>query len=393
MKKRLFIILILSILFSSIVFSQGETKKFELDGYVKYMQTNAFTDVNDFWINDNLIHNRLDFSYYPTNWLSAKVSVRNRFFYGQQVSMMYVPGLGNMYAEQVDQHTGFVDLSWNYFENKSTFFNTSIDRAFIDIQKGKWNITAGRHRINWGQTFVWNANDIFNAYSYFDFDYEEKPGSDAIRVQYNIDYASRIDVAAAINNDTSITAAALYSFNKFNYDFQVMSGVFQSEDIVIGLGYAGSLFYGGFRGELSYFYPMGDLADTTGVLAVSVGCDYVLKKGTMFTAEVLFNTSAPKDTEFNIADFYNLQLSAKNLSFSRFSAVVMVSQPISPIVTATISAMYSPTSNFIYTGPSVSVSMADNFMIDLNAQYFSSDIPKEEGGKGTYIFLRGRWSF
>jgi len=393
MKKRLFIISIILILFSSIVFSQGEIKKFELDGYVKYMQTNAFTDVNDFWINDNLIHNRLDFSYYPTEWLTAKVSVRNRFFYGQQVSMMYVQGVGNLYADQIDQSTGFVDLSWNYFENKSTFFNTSIDRAFIDIQKGKWNITAGRHRINWGQTFVWNANDIFNAYSYFDFDYEEKPGSDAIRVQYNIDYASRIDVAAAINNDTSITAAALYSFNKFNYDFQIMSGVFQSEDIVIGLGYAGSLFYGGFRGEVSYFHPMEGMADTNGVLAASIGYDYVLKKGTMLQAEVLFNTSAPKDTEFNIADFYNLQLSAKNLSFSRFSAVVMVSHPISPIVTATLSAMYSPTSNFIYTGPSVSVSMADNFMIDLNAQYFSSDIPKEEGGKGTYIFLRGRWSF
>jgi hypothetical protein len=393
MKNKHVILVILAIVLSFTGFAQSDSPKFELDGYVKYMQTNAFTDVNDFWINDNLIHNRLDFSYYPTNWLSAKVSVRNRFFYGQQVSMMYVPGVGNMYAEQIDQHTGFIDMSWNYFENKSTFFNTSIDRAFIDIQKGKWNITAGRHRINWGQTFVWNANDIFNAYSYFDFDYEEKPGSDAIRVQYNIDFASRIDIAAAINNDSSLTAAALYSFNKFNYDFQVMSGVFQSEDIVIGLGYAGSLFYGGFRGEISYFHPMEDLADTTGVIAASIGYDYVLKKGTMLTAEVLFNTSAPKDADFNITDFYNLKLSAKNLSFARFSAVAMVSHPISPIVTASLSAMYSPTSNFFYTGPSVSVSMADNFMIDLNVQFFSSDIPKEQGGKGTYVFLRGRWSF
>ena len=36
--------------------------------------------------------------------------------------------------------------------------------------------TAGRQRINWGQTFVWNVNDVFNAYSYFDFDYKERPG-------------------------------------------------------------------------------------------------------------------------------------------------------------------------------------------------------------------------
>jgi hypothetical protein len=304
-----------------------------------------------------------------------------------------VPELGNLYADNIDKHAGFFDMSWNYFENKSFFFNTSIDRAFVKIQKGNWDITAGRHRINWGQTFVWNANDIFNAYSYFDFDYEEKPGSDALRIQYNIDYASRIDLAAAVNVDSSVTTAALYSFNKFNYDFQIMSGIFQSNDIVAGFGYSGNLFNGGFRGELSYFHPFDKFADTVGIISASIGYDYVFKNAIMVQAEALFNSGADKNSKFSITDFYNLKLSAKNLSFTRFSIFGMISYPVSPIINVNFSAMYSPQNTFVFAGPSVSVSMSDNFMIDLNLQYFSTDIPKDQGGKGTYAFLRGRWSF
>ncbi len=393
MKRKIIQLILLSVIVSQYGFSQDKPKKFELDGYIKYMQTASFTDVETYWNTDNLIHNRLDFSYYPAEWIDVKLSVRNRFFYGQQVSGLYYPGIGNVYADMIDKNTGFADLSWNYLENRSFFFNTSIDRAFVEIQKGKWNITAGRNRINWGQTFVWNANDIFNAYSYFDFDYEEKPGSDALRVQYNLGYASRLDFATAVNNDTSITAAGLYSFNKFNYDFQVMGGLFRSDDFVAGFGFTGNLFNGSFRGEASYFHPMDNLTDTSGVVSASVGYDYVFKNAIMVQGEVLFNTSAKKDAGFNIADFYQMQLSAKNLSFARFSAFLMMAYPLSPLVNISVSAMYSPQNNFVFAGPSVSVSMADNFMIDFNVQAFYSDIPVVSGGKGTYAFLRGRWSF
>ncbi|MDD3740899.1 MAG: hypothetical protein PHH30_06625, partial [Bacteroidales bacterium] len=297
------------------------------------------------------------------------------------------------YADIIDKNSGFIDLSWNYLENKSFFFNTSIDRAFIDIQKGKWNITAGRHRINWGQTFVWNSNDIFNAYSYFDFDYEEKPGSDAIRIQYNLDYASRIDIAASVNNDTSITAAGLFVFNKFNYDFQLMGGVFRSEDYVAGLGFTGNLFNGSFRGEASYFHSITNFADTSGTISASIGYDYVLKNAMMIQCEFLFNTSAPKNSEFSLTDLYAMQLSAKNLWFSRFAMFAAISYPVSPIISVSLSGMYSPQNNFVFAGPSVSLSMSDNFMIDFNLQTFQSDIPLVDGGKGTYAFLRGRWSF
>ncbi|MDD3741811.1 MAG: hypothetical protein PHH30_11275, partial [Bacteroidales bacterium] len=86
MKRKIIQLILLSLIVSQTGFSQESTKKFEFDGYIKYMQTVSFADIENYWITDNLIHNRLDFSYYPAEWLNIKLSVRNRFFFGQQVS-------------------------------------------------------------------------------------------------------------------------------------------------------------------------------------------------------------------------------------------------------------------------------------------------------------------
>jgi hypothetical protein len=105
----------------------------------------------------------------------------------------------------------------------------------------KLQVTAGRQRINWGQTFVWNPNDIFNTYSYFDFDYEEKPGSDAVRVQYFLNPTSAFELAAKLDRQNKATIAGLYRFNKLNYDIQFLSGITDEQDFVAGAGWSGQI--------------------------------------------------------------------------------------------------------------------------------------------------------
>jgi hypothetical protein len=390
MNQRSFVkilVIQICILLPSVIYGQTKERNWALNGYVKYMQTVSFRDIEGLWMTDNLVHNRLNFNYYPSSWLNAQVSVRNRLFYGNMVQLLPT------YATEMDHDFGFVDLSWNYLENQSFFFNTSIDRAFLNFQIEKWDAKIGRQRINWGQTFVWNPNDIFNAYNYFDFDYEEKPGSDAVRLQYYLNYASRLELAAAINNDTSLTAAALYQFNKWQYDVQFLAGVFQNDYLVLGSGWSGSLFKGAFRGEMSYFHPFDQFQDSTGSFVISLGYDYTFRNSLMLQAEYLFSSAISQGVDFNIASFYQQQISARNLSFFRHIVFAMAAYPVTPLINVALSGMYSPTNNFIFVGPSFTFSMSDNFEISLNVQSFLSDIPKEQGGSGAYTFLRGRWSF
>ena len=97
-----------------------------------------------------------------------------------------------------------------------------------------WELTIGRQRINWGVNLAFNPNDLFNAYSLIDFDYQERPGVDAVRFQYYGDDMSSFEGAVQIGNslDSSLIAG-LWKFNKWKYDFQFLAANY-FKDIAVG---------------------------------------------------------------------------------------------------------------------------------------------------------------
>ncbi len=162
------------------------------------------------------------------------------------------------YAASVAADQGWVDMSWNILNEQSFFLNTTIDRLWADFNYGKFQARVGRQRINWGQTLVWNPNDVFNSYSFFDFDYVERPGSDAIRLQYYPGSSSAMELAVKADYRDHITASALYRFNKWGYDIQFLAGYVNSEDLMAGAGWSGAIGSVSFRGEASWFQPAGN---------------------------------------------------------------------------------------------------------------------------------------
>ena len=151
---------------------------FTIGGYLSSVNTAMFEKPSSVWYNDYLLHNRVNTGITSGSKFSASFEFRNRFFSGDMVQM--TPGF--------DISTGFdkglMDLTWNIASGGSYLLNVTADRAWVDYNSGKLQVRVGRQRINWGQALVWNPNDIFNVYSFFDFDYDERPGSDAVRIQY-----------------------------------------------------------------------------------------------------------------------------------------------------------------------------------------------------------------
>jgi hypothetical protein len=89
------------------------------------------------------------------------------------------------YAESLESDKGWMDLSWYLATGKRVALNSTFDRLLVTFEKESWNVLLGQQRINWGQTLVWNPNDIFNTYSFFDFDYVERPVCDAFHSSPN----------------------------------------------------------------------------------------------------------------------------------------------------------------------------------------------------------------
>jgi len=228
----------------------GPSDKYSLKGYVKYLNLVTFDKVDSPWLVDNTIHNRLNFDWFMGERLTFKASMRNRLIYGDYVKS--IPG----YDQLIEADNGFLNfLTNNIYSISSSVLNTSFDRLLLEYHTDNFTATLGRQRINWGQSFAWNPNDLFNAYSFFDFDYEERPGSDALRLQYYPSYTSAAEVAVKVDKDRKITAAGLYRFNTLGYDIQVLAGVVDTTDLVVGGGWTGSLWKVGFAGEVSYFHP------------------------------------------------------------------------------------------------------------------------------------------
>ncbi len=359
--KRLFLLAIFLPVFLS---AQDSTKvsNLTLNGYVKDMQSFIFQDFKTQLINSNLIHNRLNFKWFISSSFTAALELRNRFVIGNIFTRF--PG----YNTSFETDNGIVKLSKNWLEGKDYLFNTSVDRLWLQYSNNKFQITIGRQRVNWGQNFVWNPNDIFNSYSYFDFDYEEKPGSDAVRVQYYATSSSVLELVAKENYQKKVTLAGLYRFNKWNYDIQFLGGMVDQTDFIIGTGWSGQLGKGGFTGEASYFRPLSHFADSTGIFLASVGYNYTFKNSLFLQFEALYNGNKNSTDIFSLDQLTSANLSAKNLFISGFSLFGSLSYPITPLLNCSLSGIGNLQNKLYFIIPAVSISLTDNLELSFTGQ-------------------------
>jgi hypothetical protein len=371
--------------FNFICFSQDSPKKIVINGYISNMQSAMFDSINKNWLTDNMIHNRINLKWYPVAGVTANLELRNRFIYGESITKN--PGG----AADYEKDFGVVDMAKNIFTGNSYVFNSSVDRFNVSYEKDKFKATLGRQRINWGQTFVWNPNDIFNAYSFFDFDYVERPGSDALRLQYYNSEVTSSEVAIKMNSDKKVTAAAYYKFNAFEYDFQFIGGILNNEDYVLGTGWSGAIKSVSLRGEISYFHPKTNFSDTSGIFLASFGLDYSFGNSLMILFEYLYCGTEISDS-LSFLKFYRAPQTVKNLSFVKHNVVVQVSYPFTPLLNGSLAGMYLPGIDGYYFGPSLSYSLADNLDASVFFQSFGGKI---EGKKQRFNlgFIRVKYSF
>ncbi len=340
-----------------------EDPKFTVGGYVKDMATFNFAG-EDSTLIDNLIHNRINLAWYPTQHLTGKLEFRNRIFFGDLVSLF------PFYGELVDVNNDYFDLSWMPVNNDDLVIHTMIDRFYFEWNKNDWEVSLGRQRINWGMNLAWNPNDLFNAYSFFDFDYEERPGSDALRIRKYTGYASEIDFAIKAAEDfEDLTTAFKYQINKWNYDIQFIGGLMKN-NITLGTGWAGNLWNAGFKGEMTYLNSLEDNEDN-GFLA-SVSVDYLFSNSLYLNGSALYNSYGVEEPDFFLINTSS-NLDIRSISPYQWSTFIQGSYPAHPLVNTGLSTIVFPSDGSVFINPFVTYSITSNLDLDLISQLFFSD--------------------
>ena len=366
---------------------EKKERNWSFNGYVKDMQTAIIHTIGQKWVTSNLIHNRINFRWNISKSFTFCLEERNRFYWGELNS------ISPHYNDFIAYDNGLVNMSWNIFSGPSYLLNAAIDRVWLDYTLNNFQVTLGRQRINWSQTYVWNPNDIFNTYSYFDFDYEEKPGSDAVRMQYFTSASSKAEMAVKADKDRKITAAGLYRFNHWRYDFQVLAGVYTQSDLVLGLGWAGQIAKGGFKGEITWFRPLKNFEDTTAVFLSSVEYDYTFRNSIFIQFEGFYNSNATNASNILVSQFNPGLLNAKNPFLNGFSMYGSLSYPATPLINLSLAGIYNPSNSMYFIIPTFTYSLMNNLDLSVIAQSFQSYAPGTAGSSQTSVFIRLKGSF
>lgn len=378
----------------SSAYGQEEQSKVTFRGYVKNMST--FMGIGDSLWFENLTHNRLNLTWYTSDNFTAYVEVRNRIIVGD-----FVNNLQPIYGDIIDGNNDYLNLSANLIDNDRVVFNTMIDRIYLQWNKKNWEIKAGRQRVNWGMNLVWNPNDWFNAYSFFDFDYEERRGSDAIRVKYYSGSTSSVEVAAKMSEDIDrFVAAGMWKINKWDYDFQFLGGVAHG-DVALGTGWAGNIGLAGFKGELTYLRPFTATNINSRydqMVLGSISVDYSFKSSLYLNGSLLYNGNNPVEPALGIVSLSSPSTSdftMRNLSNYRWSTFIQSSYQFSPLVYGSIAVMAFPGTNAMFLNPSISVSLSQDLDLGVFGQlYFDEDVLTDKySSLNPSGFLRLKWSF
>lgn len=332
---------------------------------------------------DNLMHNRLNFRWDITGDLRFVAEGRNRIFYNSLFEDF------PFFAQMLDRDDGRVDLSWVWMDEGAWIGHSEIDRLYLDYSHNNWQFRAGRQRINWGINLVSNPNDLFNTYSFFDFDYEERPGADALRVQYHTGFAGRIELAYSPAKDAENSVAAmLWSTNYQGYDLQALAGYYKNRSAV-GLGWAGSIGGAGFKGEATWFHDLeAENGSRKSNLVAATGLDYMFGSGTFGVVEFLYNGGYEPMPDMFL--MFDQPLSPDNIMFSEYAITLSLQHSFSPVFNGNLALMALPDQEAFFLMPRAGWSLITNLDLDVISQIFvgGKDSIFSEAGSAWYLSLK-----
>ena len=394
MKLKLFFFFVLL----PVVILKAQLSSFDYNGYAKYLfSSTKIPQINE-RLYDHLLHLRLNTKYYATQNLTAGLELRFRTFYGE--STYKIPN----YRELIQTARDFVELDFFLWETKYSIGYLEVDRLYLDFVKDDFQVTVGRQRISWGTCWVWNPTDLFNPLEVLDFDYEERPATDAIRVQYYTGPVTKIEVSYKPANDPADQIlAGLFSLNKWDYDFNFIGGM-KYKRWLAGFSWAGDIYGAGFRGEVLFSqspnttdsnfiyqqFPQLNIPSDKPISSFALSGDYTFPNTFYIHTEFLYNNiGATANTILYQPEASSLGL----LTAARWSIYQEFAYDITPLTRGSLFGIYNPNDKSYVIVPSLSYSIITNLDLYLIAFFFEGDPLTEYGEYGTTVYARIKFSF
>jgi hypothetical protein len=394
------------LLFLSYAPVYGQLSLWDFSGYAKNMLTYADGQIEwlplDIGAWQNITQLRLNLFYYPENNITTSIQSRSLLIYQENSE--------SLRKFQGDLNTGgsyYFDLRYDWLEEDDIYGFSEIDRLYLDWNYKDWEVIFGRQRIAWGTCLVWNPTDLFNPFDILDFDYEERPGADALQVQYYTGPLSQFNVAVTPGRTRyDVVYAGRYVTNRWNYDFNFIAG-WQLNSLRLATSWAGEIYDGGFRGEVLYTDP--NIEYTTFDVDLSIpsisyrteqvndpywtfvlSYDYTFENSFYIHTEYIYNGLGTTENAGSrrLDIIYTAELTpARQSIFQQFA------YQITPLLRGDFFVIFNPDDKSWLAAPSLYYSVATNWDLFLLAFPSGGDPGTEYGGFPDQYFARVEFSF
>ena len=397
LNKRIKILLLLVAI--PFIETAAQLAPYEINGYAKYLFSSSKIPRIEDRLTDHLIHLRLNSRWYATQSLTAAMELRFRAFYGESVQK--IPS----YKDYIQTKHDFANLDAILWESEKSLGYLEVDRLWLDYYKNDLQVTLGRQRVAWGTCWVWNPTDLFNPLNVLDFDYEELPATDAIRLQYYTGPVTKLDVVYKPAKDpNNQILAGLWSLNQWDYDFNFIAGM-RYKKWLGGFSWVGDILDAGFRGEVlvsqapnkpdtSIIYQLinqSSLSSTENpVVTLAFSGDYTFPNTFYIHTELLYNNIGKTA---NILLFQPEANKLGLLTAARWSIYQELAYDITPLLRGTLFGIFNPNDKSFVVIPSISYSIITNLDLFLICMIFEGDPLTEYGEYGTSFYARIKYSF
>ena len=210
---------LLALLAAGPVAAQTASWTQQFSGYFKNLTSASrsyFTQ--DRWA-DNLDRLRLTYDGKYAGWFQLHLDYDNELHAGDLIA------LPDFVTVRDRQSGAWLDLRHTIVNEDHVYWDTSLYRGFVSLQKDSATLTLGRQRIGWGTARFWSPMDVFNPISPLQLEADERQGVDAALLQYSSPGALRWNLVYAPQDGFRRSSSALRLGRTIhNSDFDVAAG-------------------------------------------------------------------------------------------------------------------------------------------------------------------------
>ena len=304
-----------------------------------------------------LLHHRINTIWSFGHHLTLKADLRSRIFWGKHQDLF------QEFASNLKVNTqGAFPMEALWLKTDHLLAHTVADRFYMQYEQGPWIVSAGRQRINWGLGNFWNPLDWFNAFSYLEIDYDEKPGSDGLRIQHFLDNGMSLEVAGtAYDEFDRLHLGLAWKFNLGTYDVQLQLGVLDT-NWATGIGWSGYIGDYGYKAEASLVTRENDpLIQASMEWDASFGDGWYVNLSGLYVSE--------GKTSLDFGGLTGFQTGNDILFPYRWTIGGLGSKQISVRTTGAMSLLYSPGGdNSLIFFPTISYSLSQDWDLDISSQ-------------------------